>query len=71
MREEKKSTTYLVKVQVIAEQVVSVKECSSKFDAEFVAVEKVKKEIECGNFQIPLLMANYSIEKTVKTELDI
>ena len=71
MKEEKKGTTYLVKVQVVAEQVVSVKECSSKFDAEFVAIQKVKKEIEDGNFQIPLLVANYSIEKTVKTELDV
>ena len=71
MKEEKKGTTYLVKVQVVAEQVVAVKECSTKFDAEFVAIQKVKKEIEDGNFQIPLLMANYSIEKTVKTELDI
>ena len=71
MKEEKKGTTYLVKVQVVAEQVVAVKECRTKFDAEFVAVEKVKKEIENGNFQIPLLMANYSIEKTVKTELDV
>ena len=71
MKEEKKGTTYLVKVQVVAEQVVAVKECSTKFDAEFVAIQKVKKEIEDGNFQIPLLMANYSIEKTVKTGLDV
>ena len=71
MEKEKQSTTYLVKVRVVAEQVVAVKECSTKFDAEFVAVEKVKKEIEDGNFQIPLLMANYSIEKTVKTGLDL
>lgn len=71
MEKENQSKTYLVKVQVIAEQVVAVKECSSKFDAEFVAVEKVKKEIEDGNFQIPLIMANYSIEKTVKTELNV
>ena len=71
MKEEKKGTTYLVKVQVVAEQVVAVKECSTKFDAEFVAIQKVKKEIEDGNFQIPLLVANYSIEKTVKTELDV
>lgn len=71
MKEENQSTTYLVKVRVVAEQVVAVKECSSKFDAEFVAVEKVKKEIENGTFQIPLLMANHSIEKTVKTELDL
>lgn len=71
MKEVEQNKTYLVKVRVIAEQVVSVKECSSKFDAEFVAVEKVKKEIEDGNFQIPLLMASYSIEKTVKTELNV
>ena len=71
MEEEKQSTTYLVKVQVVAEQVVAVKECSTKFDAEFVAVEKIKKEIENGTFQIPLLMANCSIEKTVKTKLDL
>lgn len=71
MEKENQSTTYLVKVQVVAEQVVAVKECSTKFDAEFVAVEKVKKEIENGNFQIPLLMANYSIEKTVKTGLNV
>ena len=71
MKEEKKGTTYLVKVRVVAEQVVAVKECSTKFDAEFVAILKVKKEIEDGNFQIPLLVANYSIEKTVKTGLDV
>ena len=71
MKEEKKGTTYLVKVQVVAEQVVAVKECGNKFDAEFVAIQKVKKEIEDGNFQIPLLMANYSIENTVNTELDV
>lgn len=71
MKEVEQGKTYLVKVRVIAEQVVAVKECSTKFDAEFVAVEKVKKEIEDGNFQIPLLMANYSIEKTVKTGLDV
>lgn len=71
MKEVNQSKTYLVKVQVVAEQVVAVKECSSKFDAEFVAIQKVKKEIEDGNFQIPLLMANYSIEKTVNTELDV
>lgn len=71
MKEENQSKTYLVKVRVVAEQVVAVKECSTKFDAEFVAIQKVKKEIEDGNFQIPLLMANYSIEKTVKTELDV
>lgn len=71
MKEKKQGTTYLVKVQVIAEQVVAIKECSTKFDAEFVAVEKVKKEIECGNFQIPLLMAAYSVEKTVRTELNV
>lgn len=71
MKKENQNRTYLVKVQVVAEQVVSVKECSTMFDAEFMAVEKVKKEIECGTFQIPLLMAKYSIEKTVRTELDI
>lgn len=71
MKEVNQSKTYLVKVRVVAEQVVAVKECNTNFDAEFVAVEKVKKEIECGNFQIPLLMANYSIEKTVKTGLDV
>lgn len=71
MKKENQSSTYLVKVQVVAEQVVSVKECSTMFDAEFMAVEKVKKEIECGTFQIPLLMAKYSIEKTVKTELNV
>ena len=71
MKKENQSRTYLVKVQVVAEQVVSVKECSTMFDAEFMAVEKVKKDIECGTFQIPLLMAKYSIEKTVRTELDI
>lgn len=71
MEKKNQSKTYLVKVQVIAEQVVSVKECSTMFDAEFMAVEKVKKEIECGTFQIPLLMAKYSIEKTVRTELDV
>lgn len=71
MEKENQSKTYLVEVRVVAKQVVAVKECSTKFDAEFVAVEKVKKEIEDGNFQIPLLMANYSIEKTVKTELDV
>lgn len=71
MEKENQSKTYLVKVQVVAEQVVAVKECSTKFDAEFVAIQKVKKEIEDGNFQIPLLMANYSIEKTVKAELDV
>lgn len=71
MKKENQNRTYLVKVQVIAEQVVSVKECSTMFDAEFMAVEKVKKEIECGTFQIPLLMAKYSIEKTVRTELDV
>lgn len=71
MATKTKSKTYLVKVQVVAEQVVSVKECSTMFDAEFMAVEKVKKEIECGTFQIPLLMAKYSIEKTVITELDV
>lgn len=71
MKKLNQSRTYLVKVQVVAEQVVSVKECSTMFDAEFMAVEKVKKEIECGTFQIPLLMAKYSIEKTVRTELDI
>ena len=71
MATKAKNKTYLVKVQVVAEQVVSVKECSTMFDAEFVAVEKVKKEIENGTFQIPLLMAKYSIEKTVRTELDV
>lgn len=71
MKKENPSRTYLVKVQVVAEQVVSVKECSTMFDAEFMAVEKVKKEIENGTFQIPLLMAKYSIEKTVRTELDV
>lgn len=71
MATKAKSKTYLVKVQVVAEQVVAVKECSNKFDAEFVAVEKVKKEIETGTFQIPLLMAKYSIEKSVVTELDL
>lgn len=71
MATKAKSKTYLVKVQVVAEQVVSVKECSTMFDAEFMAVEKVKKEIENGTFQIPLLMAKYSIEKTVRTELDV
>lgn len=71
MKKENQNRTYLVKVQVIAEQVVSVKECSTMFDAEFMAVEKVKKEIETGTFQIPLLMAKYSIEKTVRTELDV
>lgn len=71
MKKENQNRTYLVKVQVVAEQVVSVKECSTMFDAEFMAVEKVKKEIECGTFQIPLLMAKYSIEKTVRTELDL
>lgn len=71
MKKENQNRTYLVKVQVVAEQVVSVKECSTMFDAEFMAVEKVKQEIECGTFQIPLLMAKYSIEKTVRTELDV
>lgn len=71
MATKAKNKTYLVKVQVVAEQVVSVKECSTMFDAEFMAVEKVKKEIENGTFQIPLLMAKYSIEKTVRTELDV
>lgn len=71
MKKEKQGTTYLVKVQVVAEQVVAIKECSTRFDAEFMAVEKVKKEVEDGNFQIPLLMAAYSIEKTVRTELDV
>lgn len=71
MKKENQNRTYLVKVQVVAEQVVSVKECSTMFDAEFMAVEKVKKEIENGTFQIPLLMAKYSIEKTVRTGLDI
>lgn len=66
-----KSKTYLVKVRVSAEQVVAVKDCSNRFDAEFMAVEKVKKEIETNTFQIPLLTANCSIEKTVATELDI
>ena len=46
MKKENQNRTYLVKVQVVAEQVVSVKECSTMFDAEFMAVEKVKKEIE-------------------------
>lgn len=71
MEKENQSRTYLVKVRVVAKQVVAIKECNTKFDAEFMAVEKVKKEIECGTFQIPLLMANCSIEKTVRTELDI
>lgn len=71
MEKENQSKTYLVKVRVVAKQVVAVKECSTKFDAEFVAIEKIKKEIEDGNFQIPLLMANCSIEKTVKTELNV
>ena len=71
MKKENQSRTYLVQVQVVAEQVVSVKDCSTMFDAEFMAVEKVTKEIECGTFQIPLLMAKYSIEKTVRTELDV
>lgn len=71
MKEVEQNKTYLVKVQVVAEQVVAVKECSNKFDAEFVAIQKVKKEVEDGNFQIPLIMADYTIEKTVKTELNV
>lgn len=71
MKEVEQSKTYLVKVQVVAEQVVAVKECSNKFDAEFVAIQKVKKEVEDGNFQIPLIMADYTIEKTVKTGLNV
>lgn len=71
MKEVEQNKTYLVKVQVVAEQVVAVKECSNKFDAEFVAIQKVKKEVEDGNFQIPLIMADYTIEKTVKTGLDV
>lgn len=71
MATKAKNKTYLVKVQVVAEQTVSVKDCSNLFDAEFMAVEKVKKEIETGTFQIPLLMAKYSIEKSVITELDV
>lgn len=71
MKEVEQNKTYLVKVQVVAEQVVAVKECSNKFDAEFVAIQKVKKEVEDGNFQIPLIMADYTIEKTVKTESDV
>lgn len=71
MKEVEQNKTYLVKVRVVAEQVVAVKECSNKFDAEFVAIQKVKKEVEDGNFQIPLIMADYTIEKTVKTGLDV
>lgn len=71
MKEVEQSKTYLVKVQVVAEQVVAVKECCNKFDAEFVAIQKVKKEVEDGNFQIPLIMADYTIEKTVKTGLNV